>query len=169
MQNHIQGSPSLNDAQDPPTRRRLAALVGERPGVTLSDARRELSIAWGLLAHHLQVLLRQGRVVTVAARGRTLMFPRPTPDAGRLGQGVALHGTARVIARAIVQAPGISASELQWVTGASRRSTYYHVQRLVGDKLVTSEGHRRPRDLRPTDLLVRALLIHPSGEGKNGI
>ena len=153
---------SIENADDPLVRRRLMHLVRERPGVTLSDARRELGVVWGVLAHHVHTLRRQGRIVTASARGRTLMFPAPTRAVDGLANAVALHGTARRIAAAIVRTPGISAPEVQMATGASRRSTYYHVQRLVAEKLVTSDGPRSHRDLRPSSMLVRCLAGVPS-------
>lgn len=165
---HRSAHPSLETRalEDPPTRRRLAALVRQRPGLTLSEARRELGIAWGLLAHHIHTLVRQGRAVTVPARGRTLIFAAPVRSIEGLAQAAALQGTARLIAGTIVRAPGISAPELQWMTGASRRATYYHLRRLVDAKLVTSERPRCLRDLRPSSALVRSFAIaSPDAEG----
>lgn len=140
---------------DPPTRRRIADLVRARPGMTMSSVGRELSIAWGVLAHHLHTLARQERVVMLPARGRMLLFPAPARSVEGLASAAALQGTARTVALAILRSPGTSAAEVQMETGLSRRCTYYHVQRLLEEKLVTSEGPRCHRDLRPTPALVR--------------
>lgn len=141
-----------------PKRRALLALVGDRPGISVGEARASLQIALGTFYHHVAMLRRNGLLEAYWGRGRcTLYLPgvsdRRDADARALLRGAAI----RLAAVHIAKHPGGSVADVSKATGRPTRTTYHHVQRLIEEGLVESRSPMRRFDLRATPRLERIL------------
>lgn len=134
------------------TRRRVARIVAERPGVHFNDLARRLDIAPGQAQYHLRKLESAESVVAESLYGQTHYYP-PEYDAWTRGAlALARRETARDVLLYLVEhgasPPGCLADDL----AIARSTLEYHLTRLVEQDLVAK---RRPGGNRVVVTLTR--------------
>lgn len=156
---HPPSTPVAARPADAASPRRLLDVVRATPGLTMGELARRVDLGLGTVSYHVQRLQRAGLVQSVASGRRRLVFPTHMVPAGKEPQARALllGRTCNGIARAVLAQPGCSIAELARVTGAHRRTVYYHVRALRDAGLVRTVSIRRYRGLaaapRLADLL----------------
>lgn len=145
---------------DSPIRQRIVRQVAGRPGQTVGELLETLDVGWGTLHHHLKRLEHAGLLHTVSAGRRRLVYPGPSaaepPGSGR-ARAILRGRTARRVAEAIADHPGVGIDRLVPLVGESPRTVYYHVKRLVDAGLVLMDRATRYADLAPAPALARLL------------
>lgn len=141
--------------EDSPLRQQILAIVKAQPGIPIGELMSRLGIGWGTVYHHISKLTRAGLIRTHASGRRRLVFPSPFAVEPQDAPAYAIvHGaTAQRVARAIVEKPGRSITDLCAELNESARVVYYHVKRLLDAGLVTSSSKTRHNDLRGTQRL----------------
>lgn len=146
-----------------PVRRQVLDVVARHPGLPVGELQAMVGVGWGTLHHHLKKLEEAGLVRTVSVGRRRIVH---LAGAGAHEGFALLRGrTARTVARAIVQNPGIGIADLARLSGGSPRAVYYHVKRLAEAGLVTSGGNTRYAHLSAAEPLPR-ILREASGPGE---
>lgn len=141
-----------------PTRRAILALLRERPGITVGEARARLAVPLGTFHHHLR-LLRQNDLVDahLSGRRRTLYLRGASDALDAAARALLLGDAIRRTARIILAHPGGSVADVARHAERPVRTTYHHVQDLTQAGLVTSRSPTRRFDLRATERLERLL------------
>lgn len=130
------------------TRGRLLGFIEAHPGIHFSALRDALELGNGVTAHHIQILEKEGRVITWMD-GRVRRFASSGVDQTRL-QDIQNPVTGMQIA--ILQvlsesgALGIHTGELRTKLATSRQLLSYHMKQLSERNFVKSSG--RGRSLR---------------------
>jgi DNA-binding MarR family transcriptional regulator len=130
------------------TRGRLLGFIEAHPGIHFSALRDALELGNGVTAHHIQILEKEGRVITWMD-GRVRRFASSGVDQTRL-QDIQNPVTGMQIA--ILQvlsesgALGIHTGELRTKLATSRQLLSYHMKQLSERNFVESSG--RGRSLR---------------------
>lgn len=139
-------------------RTRILGTIQAQPGMTLSDLVTLLGLGWGSVYLHLQALEKEGAVTVQHAGRRRILF---AGDAHSPPEAALLRGrSARVVAEAVLERPGVDVLGICDATGLSPRAVYYHVRRLAMAGLVESQARTRHAALQPTEGL-RGLLRAP--------
>jgi len=156
------------------TRQRILEAVAARPGMTLQSLQAELGVAWGTTVHHVHVLQRHARLVSVRQGPRRLLYIASTPE-GRARADLAILRpvTAHGIALAVHRQPGMQQVEICRLVGVRGPSASKHLSRLAAAGLVTVERAGSACRYRPTPRLGEVLGLrggreadHP-GDGAN--
>lgn len=139
-------------------RRRIHALLAERPGITAVEIARSLDVPRAAVLHHLSML--EGHRFVVARRvgwARQYFLPEGAPSAEALVvHKVLADPTRRDIALRVRSMPFATQPSLIAQTGLSQRLVSYHLERLCEAGLVSArEG--RPRVYTATPALASAL------------
>lgn len=140
------------------TRAEIARLVTQRPGIHFREIVRTTDWSRGTVEHHLRKLLDTG-MITESSRGRyTCYFPRGDVDR-RLMDAVAVLKSdgARRVLEAVLDSPGISATEAAAAAGLSRQAAHVHLRRMVAAGLATSRRRGRTAGAIATPLAEEAL------------
>jgi len=111
-----------NRMLDHPTRAALHALVATRPGLTLAEAQRELSLANGQLEHHVRSLERASLVRRVRDANSVRLYD--AASASRAEAAPPLAERVRELAPS-----GRSAADIARELGVSRQAVHYHLRR----------------------------------------
>lgn len=147
------------------TREAMLTRIRENPGITALALKEQCGVGWGTLYHHLHVLERTDRAMSVLQGRRRVMFPK-TDDADEerereIAVRSILHGkTAHAVYEVVRLQPGVNIESIAARTGASLRAIYYHVKRLVDAGLVESPSRTRYSHLYVHGLAASA---HPPG------
>lgn len=141
-----------------PMRRRILALVRDRPGISVSEVARALDTLWTTAAFHVE-RLESARLVASARIGRRrVLFPAERIAWDMLeARGLLAEAPCRAVARAIAERPRVGITDLCSATGLSERAVYHHVKRLVDAGLVRPAFARSYGALEPTASLAQAL------------
>ncbi|HVL47131.1 MAG TPA: winged helix-turn-helix transcriptional regulator [Candidatus Thermoplasmatota archaeon] len=135
------------DIVDTPSRRRLLALVAERPGIGIADAARVLGVNIKTIVYHARIL--QGARALVMAQDaskRIYLYP----PGGRPKDGVVAPALRQVL-EAVRRAPGLSQASLARRLGAPRPTVRLRLERLEAAGLVRSRPHGLLRIYEPTE------------------
>jgi len=118
------------------TRGMIRGYVRVHPGDTYTDIKRNLGLANGEAAYHLQVLEREGIIRSVTKGARHIYYPAgmPIPE-----NGGGLHEIQRRILEHVEGAPGMLIRDLASLLGISSQLALYHVRKLGEEGLVKSE------------------------------
>jgi predicted transcriptional regulator len=117
-----------------PHRSRIMRLVEAQPGLHFNGLLRLAGMGNGTLAHHLDVLVKNGRVRRVPSGGYTCYFPNARGVSGV--SPMPRSPGAQKVMQAIRARPGISNLEVAHHTGLDPGTVHYHVQRLAHAGLV---------------------------------
>ncbi|MCA1819970.1 MAG: helix-turn-helix domain-containing protein [Halobacteriales archaeon] len=153
-----------DDVLEHDTRRRILETVSVRPGLTLQGLQATLGVAWGTVVHHVHLLERHGRLVSVRQGPRRLLYVALTPEA-RAREHLALlrTATAQGIARAVHGRPGIQQVEVCRLLGVRSPSASKHLARLALAGLVVVDRSARGCRYAPTPQLQEALALCHAG------
>jgi predicted transcriptional regulator len=127
------------------TRGRLLGFIEAHPGIHFSALRDALELGNGVTAHHIQVLEKEGRIITWID-GRVRRFASSGIDQHRLAE---LKSPVTGMQVAILQilsdseALGIKSGELRMRLETSRQLMSYHMKQLTERKFVKSTGKGR--------------------------
>jgi predicted transcriptional regulator len=136
--------------------------------VHTSAVARELKLSWGTAVYHLQVLERHGMLVA-RPTGRYRCFfavGDPLADAPR-ALAVLRSRTARALAQAVAEEPGIVQKALCARVGVSAALASWHLARLEREEIVLVERGPRWTSYRagPAWPRVEALLLERARDG----
>lgn len=148
-----------------PGQRAVLALIESTPGIPLRNLADALAVRERSVAYHIGRLEAIGRVHSVRAGRRRLVFPSAAgfDDADVAALDALRHPHASALAAAIVATPHTSARQLRSRVAFSRRAFYHHLKRMRATGLVTKDG----RGLLPAEKLPR-LLARLRAEGEVG-
>lgn len=124
-------------------RGQIYGYIKVHPGDKYTDLKRNLELNNGTLTYHLDVLEREGLVISKRNGGRKLFYPanmRPPYD------GTHLHSVQENILQIVEESPGIAIKDIASLAGVSRQLTNYHVKKLTASgfiKLERKGGRRR--------------------------
>ncbi len=127
------------------TRGRLLGFIEAHPGIHFSALRDALELGNGVTAHHIQVLEKEGRIISWID-GRVRRFASSGIDQHRLNE---LKSPVTGMQIAILQilsdseAIGIKGGELRMRLETSRQLLSYHMKQLTERKFVKSTGKGR--------------------------
>jgi predicted transcriptional regulator len=130
------------------TRGRLLGFIEAHPGIHFSALRDALELGNGVTAHHIQILEKEGRVISWMD-GRVRRFASSGVDQSRLQE---IQNPVTGMQIAILQvlsesgALGIHTGELRTKLATSRQLLSYHMKQLSERNFVKSSG--RGRSLR---------------------
>jgi predicted transcriptional regulator len=104
------------------------------PGEHYTSIKTNLQLNNGTLTYHLDVLEREGLIISKPKGSRKVFYPvgMRVPDNG-------LHAIQEDILERVNESPGMSISDLARIMGISRQLTNYHVKKLVGDGKIDIE------------------------------
>lgn len=153
---------------DHPLRREIHALIEQNPGIHLRELARRVRREFGVLRHHLDMLLRLGLILHRHSHGYTCFylaagFDRRQADA----MPVLRSESARRILAALVGRPESTGAELAAATGLHRTTVRHHLARFGSVELVEvsrTPGDRRVR-LKPLGLEVFQRHVRGAGPG----
>lgn len=148
------------------TRRRLATVVDDRPGIHFNALVRDLDLAPGQVQYHLRRLIRTGSIVEEQRYGRTHYYPPRYDEWERGALALARRETARDVVLYLVRhgesEPGVVADEI----GVARSTLEWHLTRLVEYDIVRKRRDDRNRVslvlARPTETLRVLDAVEPS-------
>lgn len=150
-----------------PQQELILRLARGHPGISLSELAEQLSFGWGSLYYHIRKLRADRRLQVRSDGKRRRVYATDARTALPRQRLFYMSETARTIALAIIRSPGCSMRDLQASLDLTPRVIYYHVDKFVQQKLVTSDSATRYRGLRPSDRLFQALDIDvPKGRRK---
>jgi DNA-binding transcriptional ArsR family regulator len=114
-----------------PNRSLALQLVQANPGIHVEELARGCSLSRGATMHHVRVLQRAGRLRTVRAAGRILVFATGPGTVVPPAHDLAVqHPSARRVLDLIRTEPGITVRELAERTGLEYGAAHYHVKRF---------------------------------------
>lgn len=143
-------------ALDQPVRARVMAAVEAEPGIHVEEIRRRLDMNRNAVRHHLDKLADVGLVSVSDATGFRCYFPAGSTDRRVMAAFPVLKSdTARRIARAAVQQPGITASSLGASMGLTPAGTHHHLKRMVAAGVVRVEIGASGSRVFPTEITAR--------------
>lgn len=143
---------------DNPVRARVHDAVVQQPGVTISDVRGRVRIAWGTTVHHLRRLEAHGLLVSIPQGGHRHYFVANTPAATQRTALAALRQpTAHRIAALVAVRPGIDQTALCETLGLNGPSASKHLGQFRVHGLVESQRIGRRTVHRATPGLLAAL------------
>ncbi|MCA1812498.1 MAG: winged helix-turn-helix transcriptional regulator [Halobacteriales archaeon] len=123
------------------------------PGVNVSEVVKRFGLGWGATVYHLRVLERN-HLVSTARHGRQVCyFQNGGAYAGQM-QGISAvrNGNAALVARTILEQPGLAQRDLCARTRLAQPTVSWHLQRLEEAGLVLAQGAGRKR-YHPTEQL----------------
>ncbi|MFQ6106661.1 MAG: PKD domain-containing protein [Thermoplasmata archaeon] len=117
-------------------RGQIYGYIKVHPGENYTTIKRNLQLNNGTLTYHLDVLEREGLIVSKPKGSRKVFYPvgMKIPD-----NGAGLHVIQEDILERVSESPGLSISDLARLMGISRQLTNYHVKKLVKDGRITIE------------------------------
>ncbi|MFQ6128132.1 MAG: PKD domain-containing protein [Thermoplasmata archaeon] len=117
-------------------RGQIYGYIKVHPGENYSTIKRNLQLNNGTLTYHLDVLEREGLIISKQKGSRKVFYPvgMRIPD-----NGAGLHVIQEDILARVSESPGMSISDLARLIGISRQLTNYHVKKLVDDGRITIE------------------------------
>ena len=127
------------------TRGRLLGFIEAHPGIHFSALRDALQLGNGVTAHHIQILEKEGRVISWMD-GRVRRFASSGVDQSRLKE---IQNPVTGMQMAILQVLsdsgtlGIQAGDLRIKLDTSRQLLSYHMKQLTEKEFVTSTGRGR--------------------------
>lgn len=130
------------------TRRRLLAIIRDRPGIHKAGLCEESGLAWGTVHYHLRVLERARTVVIDAGRREARIFPDGTPERHRAWLGALRNPDSPRILGELQDAPGQGVTDLSRRLGLSPKVVRRHLDRMHRRGLVERTDDRRP-EYRP--------------------
>ncbi len=146
------------DVLNDPTRRAIATVIGDRPGIHFRALARELGAGHGQLDHHLTKLTEAGVLEVHPTPGRVCYFlaGQVSPDER---EPLALLQAAglRAVLEAAADSPGAAIHELAETAGLATTTVSEHVSSLADRGLVMAERDGRTRRVRVTGLAERVL------------
>lgn len=138
----------------------IMRIVEKEPGLPLGELLSRVSIGWGTLHHHVQMLVRHGYLQLARVGRRQLVYAAHMheADAQVRAKGLLLGATARRLAEAMMAHPQSTVGELVKITGDSHRVVYYHIKRFHDAGLAQDEsGVGAGRTFSATPLLADAV------------
>ncbi len=127
------------------TRGRILGFVEAHPGIHFSALRDALSLGNGVTAHHINILEKEGRIVTWKD-GKVRRFASSGIDQKRLKEIKSpVIGMQIAILQVLADSGelGIKSGELRSILATSRQLLSYHMKQLSERKYVTSVGKGR--------------------------
>lgn len=151
-----------------PIRQQILDLLEQRPGLSVAELMKHLSLGWGSLYHHIRYLEAANEIATIrVASRRILLLPYQASDENAiLARACLKRPTARRVAEQVSLAPGARISQIAEALGESERAVYYHVKQLLTLKLLTSASRTRHFGLRSTPML-EAILEEAASEQRS--
>lgn len=147
---------------DHPTRRELLRIIGEEPGVNISDLHARLAMGWGSLLYHLQRLEAQGLVQSHRwGRSRRYFLNERSVSVRAAAIRALKAQNARVLAEQIAAMPGATQEQLALTMGVSKSVVSKYAQRLEEVSLVERQVGRNCLRLYPKDSLRELLHTMP--------
>lgn len=155
-----------------PNRDLLYRIIRHDPGISFLRLREATAsgpggarMSIGTLLHHLDQLERFGLVLSRRVGRFRRYFDAKSGDANRAPALALLRNDpANLIARTLVESPGLARSELQRLVSMhrplGRTSLMYHLHRLAKQGLVAADAAPGVPRFHPTQLLVRLLPAH---------
>ena len=115
-------------------RGQIYGYIKVHPGEHYTAIKRNLQLNNGTLTYHLDVLEREGLIVSKPKGSRKIFYPvgMKIPDNG-------LHAIQEDILERVNESPGMSISDLARLMGTSRQLANYHVKKLVEDGKIDIE------------------------------
>ena len=114
-----------------PNRSLALQLVQANPGIHVEELARSANLSRGATMHHVRVLQRAGKLRTVRAAGRILVFATgPGAVVPSMHDLAVQHPSARRVLDLIRTEPGITVRELADRTGLEYGAAHYHVKRF---------------------------------------
>lgn len=153
--------PAAARLSEQPVRKRLLAIISERPGIHASELCRSAGEPWGTVQYHL-ALLHRGEMVTSVEAGRERRFFPSEMDPARARMVALLHqGRRTEIAAFIRDHPGARQVDICQALDVSRKTFRSAVAPLVQEGLVHERKGLQTNRYFPENGLEAALL----GEG----
>ena len=115
-------------------RGQIYGYIKVHPGEHYTAIKRNLQLNNGTLTYHLDVLEREGLIISKPKGSRKIFYPvgMKIPDNG-------LHAIQEDILERVNESPGMSISDLARLMGTSRQLANYHVKKLVEDGKIDIE------------------------------
>ena len=115
-------------------RGQIYGYIKVHPGEHYTAMNRNLQLNNGTLTYHLDVLEREGLIISKPKGSRKIFYPvgMKIPDNG-------LHAIQEDILERVNESPGMSISDLARLMGTSRQLANYHVKKLVEDGKIDIE------------------------------
>lgn len=140
------GRPPIPDTPEAallaPRRRALYESIQRAPGTTAKEVKRQLDMAEGVFAQHLDKLERVGLVEARLILGQRHLYP--TGQAPPEVEEAITNQTSLDIARILIAHPdGISTAEIATASGVPQRTAQFHVRKLLERRLVRQHGDGR--------------------------
>lgn len=138
-------------------------MVQAEPGIRLTEIRERTQLGWASIYQRLDYLQSRGLLRRHKDGHAVHLFPTEAsfaaePEIAADAAAQRLRGdTARRIAKAVVEHPGIGSERLAQILGVHRRVVYYHVRILVETGLVQRAGGLCRSKLIPTPALIQAV------------
>ncbi len=146
-----------SDVLDDTTRKRIVALLRERPGLSTKQVQERLDLAWGTLTYHLRILEDHRHVVSKRYGRYRRHFVNGHEDPGDRDLLATLqHPSTARVAEAIREAPGSNQTEVGDAVGVTSGTVVYHVKRLLEVDAVEKVREGRSVAYYPTDRLQHA-------------
>ena len=127
------------------TRGRILGFIEAHPGIHFSALRDALSLGNGVTAHHIQILEKEGRIISWID-GKLRRFASSGVDQNRLEEiQNPVIGMQVAILQILADSDnlGIKSGELRAKLETSRQLLSYHMKQLTQRKLVESSGNGR--------------------------
>jgi predicted transcriptional regulator len=107
-------------------RGQIYGYIKVHPGEHYTSIKNNLQLNNGTLTYHLDVLEREGLIISKPKGSRKIFYPvgMKVPDNG-------LHAIQEDILERVNESPGMSISDLARLMGISRQLTNYHIKKLV--------------------------------------
>lgn len=132
----------------------LLKIIKNRPGIGTDELAKTAKMGWGSLYLHLRSLHAR-RLIARRSKGPYVSW---FPAGGKVpARPLRLDIRARPIARLLAQTPGKDAAEYAKMLPVPRRTTYYHIKKLVESGLLKSKEKGRYVGLEPTQKLLEML------------
>jgi predicted transcriptional regulator len=146
-----------------PTRRELLRIIGEEPGVNISDLHGRMGMGWGSLLYHLQRLEGQGLVLSHRwGRSRRYFLNERSVSVHAAAIRALKAENARALAEQIAAMPGATQEQLATTLGVSKSVVSKYAQRLEEASLVERQVGRNCLRVYPKQELRELLHTMPA-------
>ncbi len=155
-----------HEVLDQAIRRRIYEHIRAHPGRTSTQVKVELSLSKGGLAHHLEVLKREGLVRTRLMAGKTMLYAvgtRPPPGGGDRPL------VQERLLLTLIRWPGTTVSDVAGILGISRQLATHHARMLAQQGLVRLERRDERLCAIPIRGSVPPSMKLPPGSARRGL
>jgi predicted transcriptional regulator len=132
------------DRDGPRTREEILNIIRLSPGLTKTEIKQSVGLAWGTIYYHLRVLQSEKQLVAKRYLGRTRIYTSDATEEIRLMPLMRLSLATDLVER-VRQSPGIGIQALSAQLGISRKTIRRHLFQLVDSGMLQKSSHYRPR------------------------